>query len=157
MRIGILIVRVLVLMAATAAGFALAHGLGIHTPNNFFLAGAGFLAGVLVQGSSGADKKSSEAYAVAAGTVFQESGYALAGATVTLAPDAQADAAPRKGAKKLRAISDSRGEFVFRVPAGPARYTVQVEAKGFQSQEKSVEIQGEERTDVTFQLQPRSK
>jgi uncharacterized protein YacL len=48
MRIGILIVRVLVLMAATAAGFALAHGLGIHTPNNFFLAGAGFLAGVLV-------------------------------------------------------------------------------------------------------------
>ena len=48
MRIGILIVRVLVLMAATAAGFALAHGLGLHAPNNFFLGGAGFLAGVLV-------------------------------------------------------------------------------------------------------------
>ena len=46
MRIGILIVRVLVLMAATAAGFALAHGLGLHAPNNFFLGGAGFLARV---------------------------------------------------------------------------------------------------------------
>ena len=48
MRIGILIVRVLVLMAATAAGFALAHALGLHAPSNLFLAGAGFLAGVLV-------------------------------------------------------------------------------------------------------------
>ncbi|MGH7536593.1 MAG: hypothetical protein ACREMG_13580, partial [Gemmatimonadales bacterium] len=48
MRIGLLIVRMLVLMAATAAGFALAHALNLHPPNNFFLAGAGFLAGVLV-------------------------------------------------------------------------------------------------------------
>src|SRR6476660_1432158 len=48
MQLGILIVRVLVLMAATAAGFALAHGLGLHAPSNFFLGGAGFLAGVLV-------------------------------------------------------------------------------------------------------------
>src|SRR5258706_5384628 len=48
MQIGLLIVRTLVLMAATAAGFALAHALALHSPNNFFLAGAGFLAGVLV-------------------------------------------------------------------------------------------------------------
>jgi len=48
MQLGILIVRVLVLMAATAAGFALAHALALHAPNNLFLGGAGFLAGVLV-------------------------------------------------------------------------------------------------------------
>src|SRR5258706_5540462 len=48
MQIGLLIVRMLVLMAATAAGFALAHALNLHSPNNFFLGGAGFLAGVLV-------------------------------------------------------------------------------------------------------------
>ena len=48
MQIGLLIVRVLVLMTATAAGFALGHALGLHPPNNFFLGGAGFLAGVLV-------------------------------------------------------------------------------------------------------------
>ena len=48
MQIGLLIVRMLVLMVATAAGFALAHALGLHPPNNFFLGGAGFLAGVLV-------------------------------------------------------------------------------------------------------------
>lgn len=114
-------------------------------------------AGVLIQASSGAEKKTAEGYALLAGTVFQESGYALAGAALTLTPDPAGEAAARKGAKKAHAISDSRGEFVFRVPAGPARYSVQVDAKGFQSQEKSVEIQGEERTDVTFQLQPRSK
>jgi hypothetical protein len=116
-----------------------------------------FLAAVLVQASSGADKKAGPSYALVAGTVFQESGYALSGAAVTLAPDPQPDAPPPKGAKKIRSLSDSRGEFVFRVPAGPMRYTVQVDAKGFQSQEKSVEIQGEERADVTFQLQPQSK
>ena len=32
MQIGLLIVRTLVLMAATAAGFALAHALGLHPP-----------------------------------------------------------------------------------------------------------------------------
>src|SRR6266478_1628765 len=48
MQLGILIVRVLVLMAATAAGFALAHALALHAPSNLFLGGAGFLAGVLV-------------------------------------------------------------------------------------------------------------
>src|SRR5260370_3569945 len=48
MQLGILIVRVLVLMAATAAGFALAHALALHAPNNLFLGGAGFLAGALV-------------------------------------------------------------------------------------------------------------
>ena len=48
MQLGILIVRVLVLVAATAAGFALAHALALHAPNNLCLGGAGFLAGVLV-------------------------------------------------------------------------------------------------------------
>src|SRR6478736_1486375 len=47
MQLGILIVRVLVLMAATAAGFALAHALALHAPSNLFLGGAGFLGVVL--------------------------------------------------------------------------------------------------------------
>jgi hypothetical protein len=34
---------------------------------------------------------------------------------------------------------------------------VKASAKGFQSQEKSATVSGEERVDVTFQLQPESK
>jgi hypothetical protein len=36
-------------------------------------------------------------------------------------------------------------------------YVVKVAAKGYQGQQKSVAVQGEERADVTFQLQPESK
>lgn len=95
-------------------------------------------------------------YALVAGTVFQESGYALPNADVTLIPDPQPSNAPAK-VKKLQVISDTRGEFVFRVPPGSMQYTVRVAAKGYQAAQKSVSVQGEERVDVTFQLQPESK
>jgi Carboxypeptidase regulatory-like domain len=95
-------------------------------------------------------------YALVAGTVFQESGYALPNAGVTLIPDPQGDNARGK-VKKLEAISDARGEFVFRVPPGSMQYTVKVAARGFQPAQKSVSVEGEERVDVTFQLQPESK
>lgn len=95
-------------------------------------------------------------YALVAGTVFQESGYALPNAGVTLIPEPQGDNARAK-VKKLDAISDARGEFVFRVPPGSTQYTLKVAAKGFQPAQKSVSVQGEERVDVTFQLQPESK
>src|SRR5260370_16354035 len=48
MQVGILIVRGVVLRGATGAGFGLAHALALPAPNNLFLGGAGFLAGVLV-------------------------------------------------------------------------------------------------------------
>ena len=94
---------------------------------------------------------SAESYALVVGNVFSESGYALPGADATLVPDAP------KGGKKMRTFSNSRGEFVFRAPPGPLHYTLKVAAKGFQSQEKAIQIQDEERVDVTFQLQAQSK
>ena len=97
-----------------------------------------------------------QSYALVAGTVFQESGYALPNAGVTLIADPQSDNGHAK-VKKLEAISNTRGEFVFRVPPGSMQYTVKVAAKGFQPARKSVSVQGEERVDVTFQLQPESK
>src|SRR5947209_561758 len=51
------------------------------------------------------------AYAVIAGTVFRENGFSLAGAAVTLSPKDTAKV------KKMQSVSDSRGEFAFRVPA----------------------------------------
>lgn len=116
-----------------------------------------FLAAVLVPASWAAGSKTTQSYALVAGTVFQQSGYALAGAAVTLVPDPPPGVPLPKGLKKARATSDSRGEFVFRVPAGPMHYTLKAQANGFEDQEKSVEIQGEERADVTFQLQRQSK
>ena len=94
---------------------------------------------------------SAESYALVVGNVFSESGYALPGADATLVPDAA------KGGKKMRTFSNSRGEFVFRAPPGPLHSTLKVAAKGFQSQEKAIQIQDEERVDVTFQLQAQSK
>jgi len=97
-----------------------------------------------------------EAYALISGTVFQEAGYALPEAEITLIPDPNADNTSGK-LKKMQSISDARGEFVFRVPQAYMQYIVKVKAKGYQVQEKSATVQGDERVDVTFQLQPESK
>ncbi len=99
------------------------------------------------------EKKRAEKFGVIAGTVFQESGLSLRGARVTITP------APEDGSKVDRkrtktAITDSRGEFAVRVPAGAMRYTVRVEADGWQPAEKTVVVQWEERVDVFFRLTP---
>ena len=105
---------------------------------------------------AGDHKVKTESYALVAGTVFQESGYALPNALITLTPDPPADGSTAK-MKKQQAISDARGEFVFRVPPVPMHFTVKAAAKGFRSQEQPALIEGETRVDVTFQLQPESK
>ena len=97
-----------------------------------------------------------QSYATVAGTVFDQRGYALPSADVVLVPAPPAENTPVK-IKKLQAISDSRGEFAFHVPPGAMQYTVKAAAKGYQPSQKSVSVQGEERVDVTFQLEPESK
>jgi len=107
--------------------------------------------------SLGDKKKSLEPYFLLAGTVFQETGFALPNAEVVVIPDPAPDA-PRQKVKKLQTVSDSRGEFAFRLPTASMRYIVKVSAKGFRTEEKSATVQGEEgRLDVTFQLHEESK
>src|SRR6266478_4820442 len=110
------------------------------------------LAGLLLCGllSSAAGKKP-EPYAVVAGTVFREDGFSLPGASVTLLPKD----APK--GKKLEAVSDARGEFAFRIPAGAAAYVVKAARKGFQPAEKEASVSGEGRVDVTLILSAESK
>lgn len=96
-------------------------------------------------------KPATDTYAMVSGTVFDSSGYALPDADAKLTFEAAAKAKP------LEAVSNPRGEFVFRVPPGPAHYTVTVSAKGFESQSKTVEVQDQERVEVTFQLDKQSK
>lgn len=115
------------------------------------------LAAVIPQGADAGDKKANaESYALVGGSVFQESGFALPNALITLTPEPQAGDSAAK-AKKMQAISDARGEFVFRVQADAKRYTIRAAAKSYQTQEKSVKVEGQGRVDVTFQLQPESK
>jgi len=117
---------------------------------------AGFVALCLVLprpgwGRAQRPKSAQATYAVVAGTVFQEDGHLLPGAEVILTPSPEDGSPP--GRKPLRGVSDARGEFAFRVPAMPMRYTVTVKARGFRAQEKRVSISGEERSDVFFQME----
>jgi hypothetical protein len=108
--------------------------------------------------ASGADKKRApEPYGILAGTVFREPGFALPGAEVTALSDDSELARNALKRKKLSAVSNARGEFAFRVPTAAARYTVKAAAKGYQAQEKTVSIEGEQRVDVTFTLRAESK
>ena len=104
--------------------------------------------------SAGEKKKPVEAYAVVAGTVFRDPGFALPGAQATLSMP------PEEGhskIKKLTATSDSRGEFAFRVSTEAMVYTVRVTCRGYSPQEKKVSIEGEQRVDATFTLSAESK
>ena len=110
----------------------------------------------IVFSALGAEKKKAEPYGLVAGTVFRDPGFALPGAEVTVVPDPEQGQTPVK-IKKLQALSDARGEFAFRVPPVSMRYSIHVSAKGYHPEDKSVSIQGEERTEATFQLHPESK
>ena len=97
------------------------------------------------------EKAGAQPYAVLGGTVFRESGLALPGADVMIAPDPQPGQVPVR-IQNPRAISDTRGEFAFRVPTTAMRYTVSAKAKGFEARQKSADIEGEVRIDVTLVL-----
>ncbi|MBZ5601482.1 MAG: carboxypeptidase-like regulatory domain-containing protein [Acidobacteriia bacterium] len=90
-------------------------------------------------------------FAVVAGTVFRDPGYALADAKVTLS------AAGVKPKKLQESISNYRGEFAFRVPAREAKYVLKATMKGYRPDEKEASISGEERIDVNLVLVPEAK
>jgi Carboxypeptidase regulatory-like domain len=115
------------------------------------------LVATLVPVVAAAKKKPAlEPSAIISGSVFQESGYALPDATVTLVAESASGSATEKP-QKMEADSDARGEFIFHVPTDHIRYNITVAAKGYQSLRKSVEVEGETRIEVTFQLERESK
>jgi Carboxypeptidase regulatory-like domain len=105
--------------------------------------------------------KGDSSYTVIAGSVFQESGFSLPGAAITLTLMNPANA-PKSLSKfkKLSAQSDARGEFAFRVPTVSATYVVSASRKGFQSADKEAVVVGSgvgqdpgtDRLDVTLVL-----
>ena len=91
---------------------------------------------------SAADKPS-QARAVVAGSVFDSDGRSLPGCKVTVVSESD----PKQ---KQQALTDRRGEFAVRVPVG--RYAISVTAKGFQAQQKTVQVEEGEKSNTTFQL-----
>ena len=75
----------------------------------------------------------------------------MRGAEVTVS---RADAP--SGKDRWKAVSDARGEFFLRLPAGPATYNVSVRAPGLKPQEKQVTFTADERLDQNFLLEPAS-
>ena len=59
--------------------------------------------------------------------------------------------------KPIEAVTDSRGEFAIRVPAVASKWTVDVSAKGIGRQSKSVTIEGEQRLELSFVLEPEAE
>jgi len=99
--------------------------------------------------------RKAETFALISGSVFRETGFSLPGAELVLdvAPGANL---PRKF-KKIKFSSDARGEFAVRVPPAPMRYTVSVRAAGYKPETKEVSVQGEDRVELFFRLEPESK
>ena len=104
--------------------------------------------------ADGKEKKAPEAYAVIAGTTFRPPGFALPGAKVRIAPESTASGGVKL--KSAEAQTDARGEFAVRVPVVPMKWTVHVQANGYEAQAKTVSIDGEQRVDLSFQLEPAS-
>ncbi len=112
---------------------------------------------VMLAAPAAAEKKpkkpseASEVFSVIAGTVYRPPGFALAGAEIEITPEI--DGKP----KKMKAVSDARGEFALRVPVVPMKYRVDVKGSGYLPQKQTVAIEGEQRKDLSFQLEPVAK
>ena len=95
--------------------------------------------------------KPGQPYAVVAGTVFRDPGFAQPGAKVVLT----LKASPKKTLQE--SVTSRRGEFTFRVLAGPQTYVVTATLKGFKPVRQEIAISGEEQINETLVLVPESK
>ena len=107
--------------------------------------------GAVLSGSTSLAQKpkpSGPETALIAGTVFRDPGFALPGAEILLEPNPEDKPSVKGKVKKMKAQSDSRGEYSFRVPAAPMRYTLRFQAAGFVPETRQIAISGPERQDV---------
>ena len=82
------------------------------------------------------------------GTVFRDSYLALPGARVV----AYNEANPRK---KYRAVTNFRGEYRIRVPAGDGTYVISASAPKFADEKRTAQVYGMDKTTTNFILRPR--
>ena len=80
---------------------------------------------------------------VVRGSVFDEAGRSVAGATVVLEPIPGADG-QTVASRKMDAASDSMGLFAFRLPAGSGRYRLTAKHPKFKTATVTVDVTGGE-------------
>jgi hypothetical protein len=90
-------------------------------------------------------KEKGPEYALIKGSVFRDDGFSVQGARITCRK--AADKKP-----KWETSSGEGGEFAFRVPAGKMEYIVTAEAPGWEPASKNVEIEKDERQDISIVL-----
>ena len=91
-------------------------------------------------------------YALLAGTVYRPPGFALPGVKVLIEPEQTESNAVKL--KKTEAVTDSRGEWVVRVPPVPAKWRIHVKVNGYRPEERSASVEGEQRVDSSIVLEP---
>ena len=102
-------------------------------------------AGLAAQSPSPADP-----HAILFGTVFNDSHFVIEGARIV----AYNQASPKK---KYRAVTNYRGEYRIRVPAGNGTYVVSASAPKFARSERTVEVYGIDKSTANLILEPRKK
>ena len=108
------------------------------------------LAALTVQGHEALAQQRPSEQALLFGTVFRGSYLALEGARVV----AYDEANPRK---KYRAVTNYRGEYRIRVPAGDATYVITASAPKFVQSQRTVQVYGVEKSTANLILEPRKK
>ena len=98
------------------------------------------------------EKPAQTPVAIIAGTVFRTPGFALPGAEIIVAPKSSESGDVKF--KKIQVLSSGRGEWAVRVPAVPMEYTIYVKCSGYQSQQSTTAIEGEQRRELNFILEP---
>lgn len=96
--------------------------------------------------STGQNKKPQPAYCLLYGNVFTEDGHLFEGAEVHIRR-------ARDKKPKWETYSDRRGEFAVRVPP-EGDYVVEVKAKGFATQTRTMTAQVNARLDMVFHMTP---
>jgi len=99
----------------------------------------------------GKGKTAPQPYATVAGTVYRDPGFALEGVVVTVTPETGDRGGVRF--KRQQAATNTRGEFAVRVPPVPMKYQVDVKLDGYGTQSQPVEIEGEQRKELSFVLE----
>lgn len=96
-----------------------------------------------------------EAYAVISGATFDPNGFLLPGVRVVL--ERLPLEAERVPLLRLEQVSNSSGEFAFRVPGERGRYRLTATARGYEPDVQIVEVGGLERRRVALRLKARPR
>ena len=128
--------------------------MGLHKSTTLVWMGlCGFL--ILLQDAPPlAKEKEPDTFALLVGSCFNSDGFSLPGATIRV--EIQTNLEKHGKVKTWQAISDARGEFALRLPAGRHSFLIKASREGFVSLEQTVSFVQDERQDIILKFKPGS-